>query len=71
MERFLAGLRLVLHDKKTQVQPCAAEHRADRVAESALASLPPAERDLRLQIVFEQNAASNEELRRRLASADT
>ena len=38
-------------------------------AESALASLPPAERDRRLQIVFEQNAASNEELRRRLASA--
>ena len=38
-------------------------------AESALASLPPAERDRRLQIVFEQNAASNEELRRRLASS--
>jgi len=24
LERFLAGLRLVLHDRKTQVQPCAA-----------------------------------------------
>ena len=38
-------------------------------AESALAALPPAERDRRLRIVFEQNAASNDEIRRRLASA--
>jgi len=38
-------------------------------AESALAALPPAERDRRLRIVHEQNAASNDRIRLRLASA--
>ncbi len=37
-------------------------------AESALAALPPDERARRLRIVHEQNAASNDEIRR-LSSA--
>lgn len=39
-------------------------------AEAALAALPPDERERRLAILRDQKRASNDELARRLASAD-